>query len=82
VPWELKSLRQGDYKLIYNPDQDSYELYDLATDSLAQQDLSSETRQVADQMKSQLLEWMAYTARTAEALPRAAPPAEYTPPEW
>lgn len=82
VPWELKSLRQGDYKLIYNPDQDSYELYDLAIDPLEQQDLSSEASQVADQMKSQLLEWMAYTARTAEALPRAAPPAEYTPPEW
>jgi arylsulfatase A-like enzyme len=82
VPWRLKSLRQGDYKLIYNPDQDSYELYDLASDPLEQQDLSSEANQVGDQMKQQLLDWMAYTAQTAETLPRAAPPAGYTPPEW
>ncbi|MFC2029902.1 sulfatase [Chloroflexota bacterium] len=82
VPQTLKSLRQGDHQLIYNVDTGSHELYDLSAGPQEKHNLAAGSSQLADRLKAQLLEWMAHTARTADALPRAAPPTEYTPLAW
>jgi arylsulfatase A-like enzyme len=82
VPQELKSVRQDEYKLIYNVDDGSIELYDLGADPTEQKNISAEAIQVTSEMKSALLAWMAHIAQVAEELPRDAPPAEFKDAPW
>lgn len=82
VPYELKAVRRGDEKLVYRVEDGQVALYDLATDPGEQHDLAAERPEVAQALKSLLLDWMARTRRAAETLPRAAPPAEYRDAVW
>jgi arylsulfatase A-like enzyme len=82
VPYELKALRADGYKLIYNVDDGTVELYDTGADPPEQFDISSESGQVADRMKGALLEWMAHTRQVASDLPRSAPPTEVDDAVW
>ncbi|MBO0947983.1 sulfatase-like hydrolase/transferase [Fibrella forsythiae] len=51
------AMRQGNWKLLVNDNGTGVELYDLTTDPSEKNDLSSQQRQVAEQMKAQLLAW-------------------------
>jgi arylsulfatase A-like enzyme len=82
VPYELKALRQGDYKLIYNVDAGDFELYHLGLDPAEEQNIIQEESQVAKAMATVLFDWMARTARVAGDLPRAVPPAEVQDAPW
>jgi arylsulfatase A-like enzyme len=82
VPYELKALRADGYKLIYNVDDASLELYDLRTDAAEQLDISPGAGQVVTSMKSELLDWVAHTLQVAHDLPRAVPPTEFREAVW
>ncbi len=82
VPRELKAIRQGDYKLIHDAYGGSFELYDLSLDPTEQQNLVEQQPRVVQVMKEALFDWMAHTARMAQELPRAAPPAEVEDAVW
>jgi arylsulfatase A-like enzyme len=60
-------IRKGDYKLIYNYEDRSYALYNLAQDigevtNLLEEPLSAESRQVAADMSQQLIDWLTATS--------------------
>lgn len=82
APHELKALRVGGYKLIYNVDDGSVKLYDLVTDPSEQLDAKVEGSQIVESMKGQLFDWMAHTLETVHDLPRAAPPTEFRDAAW
>jgi arylsulfatase A-like enzyme len=82
VPEELKALRRGGYKLIYNVDDGQFVLYDLDADPAELQDVAAEAPEVADAMLSELLGWMEHTSQVAHELPRAAPPREFPNAVW
>lgn len=76
VPTELKAMQRSGYKLIYDVSEGGMELYDLTADPAEERDIATEATQIAAEMRSSLLDWMAHTAQVARDLPRAAPPAE------
>ena len=82
VPQELKAIYRDGYKLIYNLDDGTSELYDLGVDPGEQQDLIDRSLGVAGALTSELLEWMAYSAQVAHTLPRTAPPTEFPNAPW
>lgn len=82
APHELKALRVDGYKLIYNVDDGSVKLYNLAADPSEQFDINEDSGQIVESMKDQLFDWMAHTLETAHELPRVAPPAEVRDAAW
>ena len=82
TPHELRVWRADGYKLIYNVDDGSIELYDLVADPSEQFDTSAEASQIVDLMQGELLDWIAHTLQMAHDLPRAAPPTELRDAAW
>jgi arylsulfatase A-like enzyme len=76
VPTELKAMQRSGYKLVYDVGDGGMELYDLTADPAEERNIAAEATQIAETMRSSLLDWMAHTAQVARDLPRAAPPAE------
>lgn len=81
-PHELKAIRQDGYKLVYNPDGGSFELYDLGRDPTEQQNRIEQEPLMAEKLAGTLFDWMARVTRTVEELPRSAPPAEIEDAAW
>lgn len=52
------AIRQGDWKLILNYDDDSCELYDLKSDLGEKRDLAASKTEVAKQLKTRLQDWL------------------------
>jgi arylsulfatase A-like enzyme len=82
VPRDARALYQGEYKLIYDVDDDRFELYDLSTDPDEQRNLDGEASQVSEALKRELMAWMSRTAQVMRDLPRAAPPREFRDAVW
>jgi arylsulfatase A-like enzyme len=82
APHELKALRAGGFKLIYNEDDGSAQLFDLAADPVEQIDTSAEAGQIVGSMKDELFAWLAHTRQVAHDLPRAVPPTEFRDASW
>lgn len=82
APHELKALQMGGYKLIYNMDDGSVQLYDLAADPSEQLDTSAEANLIVEEMKGELLDWLAHSLQVAHDLPRAKPPTEFRDAAW
>jgi arylsulfatase A-like enzyme len=82
VPRDVRALYQGSYKLIYDVDDDRFELYNLSTDPDEQRNLDGEASQVAEALKRELMAWMSRTAQVMRDLPRAVPPREFTDAVW
>lgn len=82
TPYELKAIRQGGYKLIYNVDDGSTQLYDLHTDPFEQQEIGCQAIEAASSLKQTLTGWIAHTAQVEASLPRAVPPAEFKDATW
>jgi arylsulfatase A-like enzyme len=74
--YDDKSLRQGDYKLIYNVKLDRAELYNLRTDPGEQHDLAAAEPQRTAAMRDDLRAWTAGAVRTWTSLPQAGSQAE------
>ncbi len=60
-------IREGDYKLIYNYEDRSYALYNLAQDigettNLLEEPVSAEGRRVAADMSQRLIDWLTATS--------------------
>ena len=60
-------IREGDYKLIYNYEDQSYALYNLEKDigeatNLLAEPVSAESRQVAADMSQRLIDWLTATS--------------------
>lgn len=68
--YEWKALRVGDFKLIYDVDQDGVELYDLRSDPGEQRNLLESEPPRVQEMMGRLQDWMDRTAESAQALPR------------
>jgi arylsulfatase A-like enzyme len=68
--WDLHAVREGDLKLILNPDMDWAELYDLDLDPLEEQDLLEERPGIARAMKERIGVWMEVMAETEQVLQR------------
>ncbi|MCA9064099.1 MAG: sulfatase-like hydrolase/transferase, partial [Planctomycetaceae bacterium] len=56
------AIRRGSYKLILNYDDDSAELYDLASDLEEQHNVADASPDIADEMTQQLRRWLKETA--------------------
>jgi len=82
VPVELKAMRSGGYKLIYDADRGEMEIYDLTADPGEQTNLAAGAPQVAEVMRQALLEWIAHTEQVFRDLPRLAPPRQVRDPVW
>ncbi len=52
------AIREGKWKLIYNYEDQSIELYDLLKDTGEQKDLASVQKETADMLKAKLLKWL------------------------
>ena len=52
------AIREGDYKLIKRYDDDSIELYDLATDLGERKNLANASPEMAQKLKSKLDDWL------------------------
>jgi arylsulfatase A-like enzyme len=70
-PWELRAVREGDFKLVYNLDLDRAELYNLRLDPEERNDLALEQPQLASTMLGRLQGWMAYTGEVVKLLARS-----------
>ncbi|MDA7921125.1 sulfatase-like hydrolase/transferase [Verrucomicrobiales bacterium] len=55
------AMRSGDWKLLANPNGDSVELYDLASDPEESSNLTGENPEVTARLKHSLLDWYAQT---------------------
>jgi len=53
------AIRKGNYKLIYNYEDDSIELYDISADIGEKNNLATENVKIAKQLKKQLDLWLA-----------------------
>jgi len=82
APHELKALRADGYKLIYNVDDGSIQLYDLAADPLEQFDTRAKASQIVAAMKDELFARLAHTLQVAHDLPRVEPPTELRDAPW
>jgi arylsulfatase A-like enzyme len=82
TPQELKALRSGGYKLIYNVDDGSVELYDLGSDPLEKLDISAQEAEVAASLRDDLSAWISHTLQVAHDLPRVMPPTEFDDAVW
>jgi arylsulfatase A-like enzyme len=69
--YDDKSLRQGDYKLVYNVRLDEVELYNLQDDPGEQHDLATVEPQRTAAMRDNLRAWTANALRTWASLPQA-----------
>lgn len=67
-------IRVGDHKLIYRPDDETVELFDLAQDPREANDLSAQMPERAEQLNSQLQAWL-----DEVDAPRAIPNPDYNP---
>ncbi len=52
------AIREGDYKLIYNYEDESAELYNLATDIGEKTDIAATNDQMVKQLKRKLFKWL------------------------
>jgi arylsulfatase A-like enzyme len=57
--WCQWSMREGDWKLYADAEAKRVELFDLAKDRGEASDVSKENRRIVQQMKKQLLDWVA-----------------------
>jgi arylsulfatase A-like enzyme len=69
--YDDKSLREGDYKLVYNVKLDQAELYNLREDPGEEHDLSAAEPQRTTTMRDELRAWTARTMETWASLPHA-----------
>ncbi|MBI3681155.1 MAG: sulfatase-like hydrolase/transferase [Acidobacteria bacterium] len=53
----ILSMREGDWKLMMNPDRSRIELYDIPKDPMEVQNLASFEKQVVERMAPKLLAW-------------------------
>lgn len=66
------AIRQGRYKLILNYDDNSVELYDLATDLGETHNLATDEPELAQQMRTRLEQWLEET-HASKPQPRSSP---------
>jgi arylsulfatase A-like enzyme len=76
VAEEWKMIRLGEFKLIYRPEEQEWELYDLGSDRAEQKDLRGQNDETAADLLEKLEQWMEDSAQAFKALPRSAPPAD------
>jgi arylsulfatase A-like enzyme len=69
--YDDKSLRQGDYKLVYDVTLDQVELYNLRDDPDELHDLAAVEPQRAAEMRDDLRSWTASTLKTWASLPHS-----------
>jgi arylsulfatase A-like enzyme len=74
--YDDKSLRQGNYKLVYDVKLDQAELYDLQADPGEQHDLAAVEPDRVTAMREELRAWTAGALETWAALPQAGAPGE------
>lgn len=55
----MLAIRDGDWKLLMNPDRSRVELYDLRNDSSELENLAKLRPEIADRLSKKLLEWQA-----------------------
>ncbi len=53
----MLSIREGDYKLLMNPDRSRMELYDIPRDPSEQTNLAEKQPQIVEQMAAKVLAW-------------------------
>jgi hypothetical protein len=82
VARDVRALFQDGYKVIYDVDDDRFELYHLSTDPDEQRNLDGEAGPVAKALKRELMAWMSRTAQVMRDLPRATPPREFRDAVW
>jgi arylsulfatase A-like enzyme len=68
--FQRKSVRHDGYKLIYDIERETAELYDVRADPREQVDLAEEKLEVVGEMLAELEAWIVYNARVATELPR------------
>jgi BMFP domain-containing protein YqiC len=68
--------------VIYNPDDGGLALYNLEVDPAEQQDVQEMYPEVAEAMRSTLLDWLARLDQVGRDLPRAVPPREFDAGTW
>lgn len=73
-PYDLKAVRYRNYKLIYSPSLQQFELYNLERDPGEQVDVSQTEPQQLAELMALLEDWQAQTFLAAQTLPRVAPP--------
>lgn len=52
------AIREGNYKLIYNYEDEQVELYDVVNDMAEKNNIASVNRQIASQLRKKLLKWL------------------------
>ncbi len=55
------AIRQGDYKLIYNYEDSTVEVFDIVHDIMEKNEISAKNPQRTQQLKKQLMQWLAAT---------------------
>lgn len=68
------SIREGNYKLIYNYEDETTELYDIKNDISETKNLAASNRQIEQQLKKDLFKWL---KETGALMPNKNP--AYTP---
>ncbi len=56
------AIRKGNYKLIYNYEDENMELYDVVNDIAEKNNIASAERKTANQLKKQLFKWLKGTS--------------------
>jgi arylsulfatase A-like enzyme len=71
--FERKAIRRDGYKLIYDVERGTVELYDLQADPHEQTDLSQQKPEIVETMLADLQARMVHNAKVAAELPRLRP---------
>jgi arylsulfatase A-like enzyme len=71
--FQIKSIRQDGYKLIYDPTYETVELYDVRQDPREQVNLADAKPEIVEAMLPDLKTWIVQSAQTATELPRQRP---------
>ena len=71
--FEKKAIRYDGYKLIYDIEHETVELYNVQVDPYEQVNLVDQKPEIVKTMLADLKAWMVQSARTATELPRQRP---------
>jgi arylsulfatase A-like enzyme len=73
TPFQKKAIRHHGYKLIYDVERETVELYNVSADPHEQLNLAGQEPEIVETMLADLRTWMAQNARAAAELPREFP---------